>query len=37
MESVLEDDGTDGKDQLLFDEETVVTERMGVYGAARLL
>ena len=35
VESVLVDDAIDGKDQLLFDEEAVVTERMGVYGAAR--
>ena len=37
VESVLEDDAMEGKDQLLFVEEAVVTERMGVYGAARLL
>ncbi len=36
-ESLLEADETDLKDQLLFDDETVVPERIGVYGSARLL
>jgi hypothetical protein len=36
-ESVLEAEETDLKDQLLFNDETVVTERIGVYGSARLL
>jgi hypothetical protein len=36
-ESLLDADETDLKDQLLFDDETVVPERIGVYGSARLL
>jgi hypothetical protein len=36
-ESLLEAEETDLKDQLLFDDETVVPERIGVYGSARLL
>jgi hypothetical protein len=34
---VLEAEETDLKDRLLFNDETVVTERIGVYGSARLL
>lgn len=37
VESVLEADETDLKDQLLVDDEAEVTERIGVYGSARLL
>lgn len=37
MESVLEADDTDLKDQLLSNDGTVVTERIGVYGSALVL
>jgi hypothetical protein len=37
LESGLEVDETELKDQLLFEDETVVTERIGVCGNARLL